>query len=147
MSADRRYYGWVSRDQITKHPEWIDKWKVLIPSASDGHGRAPMRILGRPIVAAPGSACTKTYLVAGLFESAKEADNFAAYLCTKFVRYLVSLRKPTHNTTKGCFAFVPDLDMSKRWTDPELYARYELTPTEITEIDTQIRELEVREVQ
>lgn len=133
--------GYVSEELITKHPEWLPKWKTLTPRAADGHGRVPMKVLGESITAAPNEACTETYLVAGVYGSKKEAENLGSYLQTKFVRLLVSLRKHTQDVNQTRFAFVPKLDMTKAWTDEELYERYELTEDEILHIESQILEM------
>lgn len=133
--------GYVATDMITKHAEWLPKWKTLTPRAADGHGRVPMKVLGQSIVAGPNEACTETYLVAGVYDSKKEAENLARYLETKLVRLLVSLRKHTQDVNQTRFAFVPKLDMKKRRIDAELYERYELTEDEIAHIEAQILEM------
>ena len=75
-----------------------------------------------PSSAGPGTACTETYLVASRFETEAEAANFAGYLRTKFVRFLVSLRTNTQDLYSERFAFVPDLPMDRTWTDADLYS-------------------------
>lgn len=132
---------WVDEAKITKNKPLIKKYKVLTPKAGDGHGRVPMKVTGEPIVAAKGSACTMTYIVAGSFDSKGEAENYANYLRSKFVRHLVSLRKTAQNVSSSVFEFVPKLDMAKAWTDEELYERYELTEDEIAHIESQILEM------
>lgn len=66
--------------------------------------------------------------------------NYAAYLRTRFVRFLVSLRKATQHATRDVYAFVPDLPMKSEWTDAKLYKRYGLTPEEIAFIESQVAE-------
>lgn len=134
--------GWMNRDLLKKKHEWLDKWKVLIAKASDGHGRIPAKVLPVPIVAGPDSACTQTYLVAGVFDTEKEAANFAAYLSTKFFRFMVHLRKITQDNRPALFAFVPVLDMKKQWTDQDLYERYGLSDDEVELIESQITDSE-----
>ncbi len=58
-------------------------------------------MLGEPIALAPGSACTQTYIVAGMFDTREETENYAHYLATKFVRFLVLQRKTTQDVTPG----------------------------------------------
>ena len=86
--------------QIASNTEWIDQWKVLIVKAHGTSGREDLTILGEPVVAAPGSACTETYLVIGRTDNETEARRLAAYMRTRFVRFLVSLRKITQNITR-----------------------------------------------
>ena len=130
--------GYISEDQISRHRGWVDKWKVLIPKAGDGHGREVSYVLGEPIAVAPGSACTQTYLVAGIFDSAAETENYANYLTSKLVRFLVLQRKSTQDVTPDRFRFVPSLDMNRSWSDHELYAYFNLSEAEIAHIETSI---------
>lgn len=124
------HVGYIRPDQIEKNAAWLKKYKVLIPKAGDGHGREVSYVLGEPIALAPGSACTFTYLVAGLFDTKAEARNYAEYLATKFVRFLVLQRKVTQDVRPDVFAFVPQLDMKRRWTDENLYDHFGLTKAE-----------------
>lgn len=137
----RGQIGWVARDEITVNPGWIDSWKVLTATAAEGDGKFPNKITGQPIVAPPNSACTETYLVLGSFNSEVEATNFAEYQRTRLFRFLVSLRKNTQHLTRDRFSFVPQLDMTRPWTDADLNARYGLTPDEIAYIESMIKEM------
>ncbi len=96
------------------------------------------KFLSKPIIAGPGTACTETYLVAGHFDSEVAAKNYASYLRTRFVRFLVSLRKATQHATRDVYAFVPDLSVEHEWTDAKLYKRYGLTKDEISFIESQV---------
>jgi site-specific DNA-methyltransferase (adenine-specific) len=98
------------------------------------------KFLSKPTVAGPGTACTESYIVAGHFDTEKEATNYAAYLRTRFVRFLVSLRKPTQDAARSVYAFGPDLPLNEEWTDAKLYKRYGLTKEEITFIESQVAE-------
>jgi len=113
-------------------------WKVLIPKAGDGHGREVSYVIGEPIALAPGSACNQTYFVAGTFASREETENFAFYLTTKFVRFLVLQRKATQDITADRFRFVPALPMTRRWTDKGLYKKFKLTAEEIAYVEAVI---------
>ena len=128
----------IERTLIEKNHSWIDKWKVLIPRAGDGHGREISYVIGEPIALAPGSICTFTYLVAGVFESKAEALNYTKYLTSKFARFLVLQRKSTQDIRPDRFKFVPDLDFTREWTDEDLYAKYELDASEILYIENSI---------
>jgi site-specific DNA-methyltransferase (adenine-specific) len=130
--------GYVPPSVIEKNKEWVDRWKVLIPKAGDGHGREVSYVLGEPIALAPGSACTQTYLIAGLFDTRTETENYAHYLTTKFVRFLILQRKATQDIYSDRFKFVPDLDMKRRWTDADLYEHFGLTEDEATYIESTI---------
>lgn len=117
----------------------MDRWKVLIPKAYGGGNQREHAVIGEPTALAPGSACTQTYLVAGIFDTAEETENYAHYLCTKFVRFLVLQRKATQDITPDRFRFVPMLDMTRRWTDEDLYDHFELTQEERDYIEATIK--------
>jgi hypothetical protein len=130
--------SYLERSAITNNDGWIDKWKVLLVKAHGTSGRDDVTILGEPIVAGPGSACTETYLVIGVFDSEGSARNLAAYMRTRFVRFLVSLRKITQNITRDSYRFVPLLPMNRLWTDKDLYKRYGITSEQTTFIESLI---------
>jgi site-specific DNA-methyltransferase (adenine-specific) len=136
--------SWVSIKDIENNHNWVDKWKVLIPAATDGNENYPLPIWdqGGPFVSGPGEACTETYLVASLAKSEKEAKVIAAYMRTKFFRFMVSLRKVAQHNKVDNFSFVPDIELDHFWTDDELYKRYKLSKEEIEFIDSMIRTVE-----
>lgn len=132
--------SYMPRTAVTSNLEWVDRWKVLLVKAHGTSGRDDVTILGKPVIAAPGSACTETYLVIGLCQSETEARNLATYMRTRFVRFLVSLRKISQNITRDSYKFVPLLPMDQIWTDALLYKRYGLTSEEIAFIESQVVE-------
>jgi site-specific DNA-methyltransferase (adenine-specific) len=130
----------MERKDISTHSEWIDEWKVLMTAVQGTSAAIETKFLSKPIIAEPGTACTETYLVAGHFGSESEAVNYAKYLRTRFVRFLVSLRKATQHATRDVYAFVPDLSTTQEWTDAKLYKRYGITASEIAFIESQVAE-------
>lgn len=132
------HVGYIKQEQIEKNADLVEKYKVLIPMAGDGHGRETSYVLGEPIAVAPGSACTQTYLVAGTWKTKTEAKNYAKYLTTKFVRFLVLQRKSTQDVRPDKFRFVPLMDMKRPWSDEDLYQHFKLTTDEIKYIETTI---------
>jgi site-specific DNA-methyltransferase (adenine-specific) len=137
--------GYVDASNIEKNHSWIDRWKVLLPMAYksgksvDSQGRLDACVYGEPIALAPGSACTQTYLVAGMFDTMTETQNFAYFLATKFVQFLVLQRKTTQHIYSDRFRFVPSLSMKSRWTDKRLYAHFGLSEDEIEHIEASIK--------
>lgn len=132
--------GWIERKAIGMNSEWIDEWKVLMTAVQGTSAAVETKFLSKPIVAEPRSACTETYLVAGHFENETKAAHCAKYLRTRFVRFLVSLRKMTQHATRDVYSFVPDLPLNQEWTDAKLYKRYALTQGEIAFIESQVAE-------
>lgn len=132
--------SWVPRSEITVNEQWIDEWKVLMTAVQGTSAAVETKFLSKPIIAEPGTACTETYLVAGHFATELEATHYANYLRTRFVRFLVSLRKATQHATRDVYAFVPDPPLDQEWTDAKLYKRYGLTKDEIAFIESQVAE-------
>ena len=130
--------SWVERTDIPANPDWIDEWKVLMTAVQGTSAAVETKFLSKPIIAEPGTACTETYLVAGHLDGETETNNYAKYLRTRFVRFLVSLRKATQHATRDVYAFVPDLPLDHEWTDAKLYKRYGLTRDEIAFIESQV---------
>lgn len=132
--------GWIEKASILVNPEWIDDWKVLMTRVQGTSAAVETKFLSKPTLAGPGTACTETYLVAGHFEDEAEARRYAKYLSTRFVRFLVSLRKPTQDAARGVYGFVPQVPLDEDWTDARLYKRYRLNKEEIAFIESQVAE-------
>jgi site-specific DNA-methyltransferase (adenine-specific) len=81
--------GYINSDELRTNIDIVKYFKVLIPPLGSGSDSFPHTILGKPFVVKPNTACTETYLVAGIFKNEKEAKNLALYLTTKFLRFLV----------------------------------------------------------
>lgn len=140
--------GPYSRKKITVGTEMIDKWKVISSRSGHEHAGNPgtdgkRRVLSKIEVLPPGTICTETYLVIGVYKKGAEARNLVAYMRTRFFRFLVSLFMYSHSITKETYAFVPILDMNIHWTDKKLYKRYGLTKDEIAFIESKIRPMEL----
>ena len=129
----------MERADIQHNPKWIDEWKILLTRAQGTSAVVETMFMGRPIIAEPGEACSETYLVAGRFDCKPEAERYATYLQTRFVRFLVSLRKATQDATRDVYAFVPDVPLDREWTDGMLYERYGLNEEETTFIESMVR--------
>ena len=132
--------SWVERAEITVNPEWIDEWKVLMTRVQGTSAAVETKFLSKPIIGEPGTACSETYVVAGHFVTEVEAECYAKYLETRFVRFLVSLRKATQDAPRSVYAFVPDLPLDQQWTNDKLYQRYGLSEDEIAFLESQVAE-------
>lgn len=133
----------IGPSSISSNYEYVHRIKVLVSKASPGGDEYPHSIFSRPIVADVNSVSTETYLIVDFAETTQEAANLVAYMRTRFFRFLVSLMKNTQNISKGSFSFVPVQDMSQRWSDSDLYAKYEITQSEISFIESMIRPMEL----
>lgn len=135
--------GYVEREEVQSHSEWIDKWKVYVPE-SNNIGTELNDDNQNSFVGDPGTICTETYLVVGaeLDLTQEKASNLSNYLRTRFARFLLSLAKISQHGTGKTYRFIPLQDFSKSWTDAALYAKYGLTTEEIDFIESKIKPME-----
>jgi hypothetical protein len=61
------------------------------------------------------------------FDTEEERDNFIEYLKTDFTRFCVSFYKCNPHIDNGELAIVPWLDFTKKWTDKELYEKFNVS--------------------
>lgn len=137
VKSGKRLVGYLPKSEIKKNVHLIDSWKVLTPEARGGQ-KVPDLVLGKPMVAAPGSICTQSFL-AFWVESEEEALSLQSYLCTKFFRFLVSLRKITQHALRSTYTWVPQQSWDRTWSDEVLYKKYGLTQDDIDYIESMIR--------
>ena len=138
--------GYIARDSITAGTELIDKWKIYVGRAAPGTGNRdtyPHRILSTPFIGEPGSICSETYLCIGPFNTKFEAESALSYLSCRLTRLLILLHKPSQDTTRKVYTFVPTQEWTKRWTDEDLYAKYGISASEIEFIEKLVRPMEL----
>ncbi len=138
--------GYVARNAVPSGTELIDKWKIYVGRAAPGTGNRdtyPHRILSTPFIGEPGSICSETYLCICPFDSQIEAENALSYLTCRLTRLLILLHKPSQDTTRKVYTFVPTQDWAKRWTDEDLYAKYGISASEIEFIEKVVRPMEL----
>ena len=138
--------GYVSRDSISAGMEYVDAWKIYVGRAAPGTGNRdtyPHRILSTPFIGEPGSVCSETYLCIGPFVTKAEAENALSYLTCRLTRLLILLHKPSQDTTRKVYTFVPKQDWSRPWSDADLYARYGITQDEIDFIEKVVRPMDL----
>jgi hypothetical protein len=138
--------GYVSRSSISTGVDYIDSWKVFTGRAAPGTGNKdtyPHRIISTPFLGEPGTISSETYLCIGPFNTKKQAESVLSYLCCRLTRLLILLHKPSQDTTRKVYTFVPTQDWSKTWTDEELYAKYRISKDEVAFIEQVVRPLKL----
>ena len=128
--------GYVKREEVPQNEHWIDAHKVYIGKAYGMGKSAPYKVINNPIYGEPNTCCSETYLVIGPFRDNDRCDNVTTYKDPRFFRFLVLLKKPTQNTAKNTYLFVPQQKFDQPWTDAELYEKYSLTEEEIAYIES-----------
>jgi site-specific DNA-methyltransferase (adenine-specific) len=138
--------GYIARSSISASTHLIDTWKVYVGRAAPGTGNRdtyPHRIISTPFVGEPGSISTETYLCIGPLESKDAAESVLSYLACRLTRFLILLHKPSQDTTRKVYTFVPTQEWTRRWTDAELYAKYSLSANEIEFIEKIVRPMDL----
>lgn len=141
----KRGETWVEPDVVTKNHQLVNVWKVLMPKAGPGNSGGhviPDMVLSKPVVAEPGSVCTLSHIVIGPLNSKEEAESLAAYLRTRFARFLISLRKTSQDAPRTVYTWVPQQIWDHGWTDAELFQKYDISEEEQNYISEMIRPME-----
>jgi hypothetical protein len=134
--------GYVAKSSISLGTDLIDKWKVFTGRAAPGTGNKdtyPHRIISTPFLGTPGTISSETYLCIGPFDSKNQAESVLSYLSCRLTRLLILLHKPSQDTTRKVYSFVPTQKWTKRWTDDDLYAKYGISASEIAFIEKVVR--------
>ncbi len=134
--------GYVPRKSIRTGTQLIGKWKIYTGRAAPGTGNRdtyPHRIIGTPFVGGPGTISSETYLCIGPFESRGKAESCLSYLSCRLTRFLILLHKPSQDTTRKVYSFVPTQEWAGRWRDEDLYLKYSLSAGEIAFIEKVVR--------
>ena len=140
--------GYVEREKVETGIELIDKWKIYVGRAAPGTGNRdtyPHKIISTPFIGEPKSICSETYLCIGPFSSRKEAESALSYLSCRLTRFLILLHKPSQDTTRKVYTFVPTQDWSKKWTDEALYKKYNLSAAEIAFVEKIVRPMDLND--
>ena len=138
--------GYIARSEVLKEQHSFDSWKVFIGRAAPGTGNKdtyPHRIISTPFLGEPGSISSWTYMYIGPFCSKREAESVLSYLSCRLTRLLILLHKPSQDTTKRVYTFVPVQDWNQTWTDELLYERYGLSDEEIAFIERVVRPMDL----
>ncbi|WP_407401057.1 Eco57I restriction-modification methylase domain-containing protein [Sodaliphilus sp.] len=146
---DERY---INRSSVSLHTEWIDQIKILTSKAAED-GMLPGKVIAKLYVIGKGMCCNGTYLLIGPFgDNTTICQNTLAYLKTKFLRFLVGIKKPTQDLKDKSFTLVPLQDFSENsdidWSvsvaeiDRQLYRKYHLSEDEVEYIESMIKPME-----
>jgi len=136
----------VKKSSVSDKEKIMDKYKVIITYAMSG-GNKPSsdgkyQILSSLLILNPQEVCSETYLILGTFDDLKSAQNLVAYASSKFFRFLLLQALTSIHITKDKLCYIPALDMSKQWSDADLYEKYNLTPEEIAYVESLIKPMD-----
>lgn len=138
--------GYIAMNEISTGTDLIDKWKVYVGRAAPGTGNRdtyPHRIISTPFIGEPQSICSETYLCIGPLNSEKQAESVLSYLSCRLTRLLILLHKPSQDTTRKVYTFVPTQKWTRKWADDDLYAKYGISAREIAFIEKVVRPMDL----
>ena len=101
---------WIDRSDNPDEPIWVDDWKVLIDRRSkvrELRSRRSSRSAASSLDPAPPALRHTSSLDASTPRPRRRYAECTS--ATRFVRFLVSLRKITQHATRDVYSFVPDL--------------------------------------
>lgn len=135
---------YANKSDIDNSRGYLEKWKFLIPKApiagqTDFTKPVGFYYEGNTRIAAPGDACTESWIVAGAFSSKEEVESYKSYIFTKVVRFLLLQTVVSQDVTKKNYCFVPDLGTyAGTYTDEQLCKMWNITDEEWEYIDSKI---------
>lgn len=137
--------GYYPKALLKRGREYLDKYHIMMSKVTSEHAGEPskdgtFKVISKMQVLKPEEICTFSYFLVGNFDTEVEAQNCLEYLATKFARFLLLQAVSSINISKDKFRFVPMQDFTRKWTDKDLYEKYQLTVEERTFIYTMIRD-------
>lgn len=134
-------------EHLVGNKKLINQFKVMIGQLNPDRGgvnssKEGSNVTTKVYIMKPKEVSTATYIILGAFDNIIEAENYASYIKTKFVRFLVLQTLSSMHITQSNFRFVPIQDFTRHWTDEELYKKYNLSDEEIQFIESMIKPME-----
>ncbi len=143
--------GYVPASEVTKNQDLVEYYKISIGTlnpdrggvnnAKDGKSNVTTKVK----IVMPGEVVTETYIIIDYYQSLEAAENCAQYICSKFVRFLISLTLSSMHIVRANFQFVPIQSFNEPWSDEKLHKKYGLTEEEIAFIDSMIRPMDLNQ--
>lgn len=85
-----------------------------------------------------GIAVKSGYTVC-LVTSYKEAVNLSKYLKSNFCKFIYTMTKTSRSLRSPQLKFIPKIDLTRSWTDQEIYQHFNLTQEEIDYIEANVK--------
>ncbi|MDK0735992.1 restriction endonuclease [Paeniclostridium sordellii] len=143
-------HGFIEREEVKTHKEWIGNWKVYVPRANNIGTELNDDNLNS-FVGKPNTICTESYIAIGADKNITEieAENLAKYLTTRFARFLHRQAKASQDASSKTYRFIPmqsftdnsdiDWNKSRDEVDEQLFSKYGLTEEEKEHIKSSIK--------
>ncbi len=150
-SGNNRITKWLKKSyvKVSAVPNF-NSYKLAIPSASGAgiFGEA----LSAPIILAPRTGNTETFVSIGNFAKKDQCEACLKYVKSKFTRALLGIAKVTQHVTPESWKYVPLQDFTDNsdidWSQPivdidhQLYRKYDFNDDEIAFIENEVKEMD-----
>jgi hypothetical protein len=125
--------GYIYSSLDESHFPGFNNWKVMFNNVL-----GDLTTLGNLRIEGPGVG--STYSVINLIvDTRNKAQNLKAYLESKIAKFIIMNTKTNGANSKVLLSNIPTVDLSKCWTDAELYAHFNLTQEEINYIEANVK--------
>jgi site-specific DNA-methyltransferase (adenine-specific) len=109
-------HGYLPKNyKILKNANLLNQYKIIISKAIHVYASDPKTVANcyrnypnKIFISEPNSVSIESYLVVKPKKSSKKiCENIISYMKTKFFFFLLSVAKPSHNTNKDDFCYIP----------------------------------------
>jgi hypothetical protein len=118
---------------INNYSNLDNSWKVITTRASFGAYSG----FGYKNISGPNEIYTDSY-ISFYVNSYDEAVCLLSYMETKFVNYLLSVRKISQDISENTCKWIPLVPLNKKWNDKNIYEYFNLTEEEIKFVESSI---------
>jgi site-specific DNA-methyltransferase (adenine-specific) len=118
---------YIRPTEIPQKPN-LNRYKLLIPSASGSKDN--IGNLGRFEIASPNEVCSSSFSHFS-FDTEQGCISLRSYLNTKFIKFLIKVKKPTQRVKKDVFSLVPVVPFDRIWTDENVFDYFGLSTEDI----------------
>jgi site-specific DNA-methyltransferase (adenine-specific) len=122
---------YIRSTEIPQKPN-LNRYKLLVPSASGSKDN--IGNLGRFEIASPNEVCSSSFSHFS-FDTEQECISLRSYLTTKFIKFLIKVKKPTQRVKKDVFSLVPIVPFDRIWTDENVFDYFGLSTEDIKFLD------------
>jgi hypothetical protein len=127
VSQHKGLVKWIDSKTVLNRTS--NKYKIFTSRAAD------YAFGGYFFIGTPDTVCTGSYIEFNV-DTEEEAVSLKSYLETKFVNYLLSLRKVSQDIKPDTCKWIPLVSLDQEWSDEKLYKLFNISTEEISKIES-----------
>lgn len=113
-------------DKCTVDENKLKNYKIITVTASTGNNDC----FGNMFIGEPNEVHSESYISFNV-NSKNEAESLLSYLKSRFVNFLLKLRKVTHNISCNTCKWIPLIPLNRIWDEQSIYEYFNLSEIEI----------------